>query len=338
MMTSRRRREGGQNLDSLLDTMANVVGILVVVLAFTQLHIGEAVRRIHTGEVESARRTDDALLRAGQDAHAEALRLAHDLADARAGAGEIRREVAALSRETDHLHNRDDHGLHDRAQVVAAIVREFHDADVEYAKLAALRARREQLEVRMREAEHVQARSVHQIRLPDPRPAPRDTQERVFFCRYGRIVLVDFDELYDQLNAGLRSAGASPHSSGFGAALWIDHFQRLDVGNAAFRWRLSDRAGVGVAARLAFRDPAIGDAREDLLDPDSAFQRALDAVAPGTHYLRFHVWSDSFASYLLAREVAEARGFSVGWRAYDRAAEHEGILQTNVPREATPID
>jgi hypothetical protein len=36
--------EGG--LDSLLDTMTNVVGILVIVLVVTQLGVGDAVRRI----------------------------------------------------------------------------------------------------------------------------------------------------------------------------------------------------------------------------------------------------------------------------------------------------
>ena len=42
-------RSPDQNLDSLLDTMSNVVGILVVLVAVTQLSIGDAVERI-TGE------------------------------------------------------------------------------------------------------------------------------------------------------------------------------------------------------------------------------------------------------------------------------------------------
>ena len=42
----RRRTEDEGSLDSLLDTMTNVVGILVIVLVVTQLGVGEAVKRI----------------------------------------------------------------------------------------------------------------------------------------------------------------------------------------------------------------------------------------------------------------------------------------------------
>jgi hypothetical protein len=42
-------RSEDQNLDSLLDTMANVVGILVVLVAVTQLSVGDAVERISHG-------------------------------------------------------------------------------------------------------------------------------------------------------------------------------------------------------------------------------------------------------------------------------------------------
>ena len=43
----RRRKSSSQgSLDSLLDTMTNVVGILVILLTVTQLGVGDAVQRI----------------------------------------------------------------------------------------------------------------------------------------------------------------------------------------------------------------------------------------------------------------------------------------------------
>ncbi len=45
-MGRRRRKDSGASLDSLLDTMTNVVGILVIVLIVTQLGVGDAVKRI----------------------------------------------------------------------------------------------------------------------------------------------------------------------------------------------------------------------------------------------------------------------------------------------------
>ena len=43
-MARRRRRDREGNYDSVLDTMTNVVGILVIVVAVTQMSVGDAVR------------------------------------------------------------------------------------------------------------------------------------------------------------------------------------------------------------------------------------------------------------------------------------------------------
>ena len=42
----RAKKQSGASLDSLLDTMTNVVGILVILLTVTQLGVSDAVRRI----------------------------------------------------------------------------------------------------------------------------------------------------------------------------------------------------------------------------------------------------------------------------------------------------
>ena len=42
----RAKKSSGASLDSLLDTMTNVVGILVILLTVTQLGVGDAVKRI----------------------------------------------------------------------------------------------------------------------------------------------------------------------------------------------------------------------------------------------------------------------------------------------------
>ena len=42
----RPKKTSGASLDSLLDTMTNVVGILIIMLIVTQLGVGQAVERI----------------------------------------------------------------------------------------------------------------------------------------------------------------------------------------------------------------------------------------------------------------------------------------------------
>ena len=53
-MKRQRRHTDSQNLDSLLDTMANVVGILVVLMAVTQMTVNDAMKRIRVWESEEA--------------------------------------------------------------------------------------------------------------------------------------------------------------------------------------------------------------------------------------------------------------------------------------------
>lgn len=45
-MAKRRGGDAGMNLDSLLDTLTNVVGVLVMVLMLTTLNVQSAVQRI----------------------------------------------------------------------------------------------------------------------------------------------------------------------------------------------------------------------------------------------------------------------------------------------------
>ena len=49
-----RARPRGENVDSLLDTMANVVGILIVLLAVTQMTVGDAMDRIRVFDSEES--------------------------------------------------------------------------------------------------------------------------------------------------------------------------------------------------------------------------------------------------------------------------------------------
>ena len=77
----RPRKSSGGSLDSLLDTMTNVVGILVILLTVTQLGVSDAVKRIGTGGgvkpevIEQARQQLEELLklRAALDARLRAL-------------------------------------------------------------------------------------------------------------------------------------------------------------------------------------------------------------------------------------------------------------------------
>jgi hypothetical protein len=71
----RRRDESIGSLDSLLDTMTNVVGILVILLVVTQLGVTSAVKRIRSSLPEVSEQQYDEMRRETEQALAEVTRL-----------------------------------------------------------------------------------------------------------------------------------------------------------------------------------------------------------------------------------------------------------------------
>ena len=79
-MSRPKERKGseGQSLDSLLDTMANVVGILVVLVAVMQLAVGDAVERIvEEGVLQSVTLPEVEAMEEEREAVAEAVSYTH---------------------------------------------------------------------------------------------------------------------------------------------------------------------------------------------------------------------------------------------------------------------
>ncbi len=292
-----RRKRGGDavSLDSLLDTMANVVGILVLLLVVVQVSVGGALERI-MGDVE---RPTAAQLEA---AEADWLLASDELEE---------REAEWQSLGAPALGDDDEEKL---ARARAKL------DEVELA-LAAAQGELTRVEVALDRAGDQPFESERVVRLPDPRPPPRGAEEINFFCRYERINHASLPRLFSALDSGWReSIGANswdqniPRSE-FGRV--IDFFRQRKVGDGPYRWMVRpDRRGARIEAVLQWDDPGAGLTAKDLRDEHSSFAIRLQSLRKDSHYLRFYVWGDSFEVYLAARRIAEDAGFAVGWRVF----------------------
>lgn len=330
--------------------MANVVGILVVVMAFTQIHVGEALRRIHTIEAENAALETAAALEAGRpidvrDAlHREHRRLVWSLRDLDPPTSTVERDIRQLESQISRLARLQAGSrasMESEAALAARLEKQAHQLASMEAELERSESARLQLRFELDEADGRRGDkpNLHRIRLPDPRPAPVGTQEYTFFARFDRVTPVDLDGLERKLNVAIRNSHQLPQGRGaFGSSVLVGYFRSNDIGDRRFRWRLSDRAGYGVSARLQWRREDIGETWNDLVSDRSRYREILRHISRRERFLLFHVWSDSYAPYLLAREIAEKIGFSVGWRVHDADAEFEGILAAQVPEDPIPID
>jgi hypothetical protein len=329
-----RRRTEIQNLDSLLDTMANVTGILVVLLAVTQISVGDAMKRLRVQldarpeltreSLERARaeaaqiREGLAPLQASADAWgAQRRQQREDLAALRARSDDARsdlRELRSAPTDPAELRRRIDAGAHEAERLSAAVAasrRELAALDAQLGGVPTASAGRE-------------------ARLPDPRPAPAGAHPLVWFCRYGHIQRVDFDRLGTLLFAALREA-TGRWDPGWQLSVSdririVHYFQQGDVGDHAFRWRMLDLGPGLFYAQLDWRSPAAGESADQLASPRAEFRRELARIDPARAYIRYLVWDDSFDVYLAARDVSNRAGFAAGWTPMDASASYRDNL------------
>lgn len=321
-MRRRRSATDSQSLDSLLDTMANVIGILVVILAVTQISVGEAMKRIRAfdaleAEQERQARIESALLQDELDSlQARWDELApEEMQVERAGLSDdlrrLRAEPAALQLASQ-----------DPADLARTLAREQAAAQRLEDRVATSSAQLASLRISLKKMPDVGTAKT--VRLPDPRPAPRGTVPAVFFARYGYVFWADLENLKARLIDELLR---NPRSSNF-----------PDIGTRALRWQPLPALRGRPGARLVWRQRANGDSAETVGEQNSAFRKALGQLHPKQHVVQFYVWPDSYDAYLRAREIAEGYGFHAGWEAYELDQESDWYQTDRAQRQAVPID
>ena len=312
MRTRRRNRGDSQNADSLLDTMANVVGILIVLMAVTQLTVNDAMKRIRVWESEEA--VD--LRESQEEARAQLASI---------GGIDLTRTLE-LARLREHI--RELTGLpskQETATVSADVARRRMQVRKLEASIAEKREQLANLQILLAEVEERAQEEGVALRLPDPRPAPLASRRVVLFSRYGRVFDPRFESLERELGDVVERAPRP----------LTRYFRAYDIGNELLRWQLVDDA-TGRVARLEWRHNEIGETLAELRSPKASFREQLAAYDPKSHFLLFYVWEDSFEVYLEARQLAEETGFAVGWQPLPNGRPLDFIQ--GGPVQPTPVD
>lgn len=310
-MRTQRGSAVGINLDSLLDTMTNVVGILIVLLVVVHVGASSAVRRVSVSPTQRAVSSAelDTQRKAAVRAHDDLERSRKDWTHAAAARPDLRK-VGDLQRRLDELNelgrlpNRipGDPDMTAVRNEIDSLKSHGKDAagkiDTARAELATTRNRKKPDPV--------------ELRVPVLRAAPKQLEPLHFVVRGGRILPFDMSKPFE---TALRKAlGRDPSKKPIDASELpkiVKYFDDHDVGNEYFRIRLEN---LTILLRIKFegRPAQLGETAEQLTLGDSVYSKAIGAAKPSTHYINYLVWSDSFATYLKARAISEAAGFCPG--------------------------
>ncbi|MBX3414063.1 MAG: hypothetical protein KF708_15355 [Pirellulales bacterium] len=324
----RRNSDSGDDvgLDSLLDTMFNVLGILVLVLILTQIGAREAAKRIAAKAnparlAESREKLEDTEARRRELAELLALDPAVELERVRAELAAHQEQLADLERQTRERVE----AKQEQDKNLAELTEREKQLRTEIEQVLAHKASLETLLAKTPAEPAGDTPDAEVVYLPNPRSAPEGAQPVLLLCRDERLYPLDVETLRQESLARAleivrsQSLDRDPQA-GIDAEKLIAAFNARKPNNDYFRVSLMAR---GPTPWLVF------ERRQDRGHPALAlrrrggnFQRGLSTLNPAKQFANFLVWPDSFEVYLAAREVVASAGLLAGWAPQTTSEEY----------------
>ncbi len=322
-------------MDSLLDTMTNVVGILVILLVVTQLGVSTAVKRIrsHLPEVEEA-----ALQECRRETEAMRERLAALETQWSAREASYKEDVNRLfllDKKVDRTLAQRHAELLQMLETLAARVDQAGRQELDLqAAVDKLKSEIDRVREELAALEKQEKPPEKVVRIPNPRPAPKDARGEWFVCREGRIDFVDVAGIAASVakrlemmktqfrhgESGLVRRSAKTPAGGqpfeYDRTKVESYFEKNRIVVDGHRVHVYGR-GHHPACWIALEfDMRRAEDEAALLRPWSKCRKALAAVGQRGNYARFIVYPDSFEIYLKAREIADEMRVPAGWQVH----------------------
>ena len=322
-------------LGSLLDTMTNVVGILVLVLIATQLGVKDAVDRISKSELVTPEALEEARETLKLTTQQRDI-LQTQLQDSRLTDGQtVQVKLQDLRRKRDAAQQnlQQEQGIVNQFAVkvdqekkkAASANKTIADslkAKEQYTQLSkeVTRALEEEAKLKALLSKTPVQRTppAKIVTLPDPRPAPKGVQPLYFLCSQNRVFPIADD---DVRTVARKRAEFIVKAKGLfgGPTVGVNKEQLLSEFSKVAHAVSTDFFKVelyaeGIYPRLRFtpRDKSGASLRE-IRTPRSRFHKILSGVDPRKYYALFVVLPDSYEVYLAARKVMNQKGVLAGW-------------------------
>jgi len=308
------------SLDSLLDTLTNVVGILVIVLVVTQLGITEAVKRVSKIEGPLADLTPEDMENAQQASEKAKNQLA-DLENQTEGLSEkLKADELAEKRQQYSIDEL-------REELKKARAGQLKPEDLR-KQIAERKAKAKNLEEQIAKADAELAKLKAQldrtpqpgaiaatiIRLPNPRMAPKGVKAVQYACRHGRVMPADTEELTKLAMKEIALLQRIQKKQVLDSKDVIAVFNRKKIGTTYFRLRVQILGGYPYL--LVEHNEKTGGTTQSLRQGQSLFRDRINRLNKNRQYVRYLVWGDSFDTYLAARTHSDRRGLLAGWEPF----------------------
>jgi len=323
-----RKKKSLGSLDSLLDTMTSVVGILLIMLIVIQLDVTNAVQRIISEQENIERGISDAQLAEMEQAK-QALRatqkdLQNQLVTAREQRVSGSAEAQRLNQEIKTLQTQVD----TRRSAAAAAEKKAAAARLLAAEAAKKKAEINKLKTEiavvmtdfndakntLRATPVPTALPAKVVKLPAPKAAPEGAKPIYVICREGLVAPVDQAGLIKAVKAAVEKSGLKPNDKNeYDGKKFESLFKARYVGDKDWRLKAVEAPNHRMRFHL-YKQPRTGENRRNIQSQVSRYRLLLTRLNKKEHYLVFLVWPDSYDTYLMARSISNHHGFAAGWR------------------------
>jgi hypothetical protein len=321
----KRKKEEGPSLDSLLDTMTTVVGIMIVILIVVQLGADSAVKEyVEREKAENSEKLEKDAMKPYLDQKEslvqEKQKLQESMAAKKKQDQKLVGEIAALEKTLTEARS----SMPESSKPTPVLQSEKKKTE---DKKKTIEVKLKKIKGLLAKAPKPSSESLSKdVNLPDPKPAPPKAKPFRFLCRGGKIYPIDDNRLIGHVTQELKKAGLKPNKAKeYDGKKVLAHFSKAKPGDPFFQ----AIPRIDANKRIIFDLRKKGSAGEDetaLTKGSSKYVAALNSITPRSHYLQFEVHADSFAAYLSARQIASKRNFPAGWKPVSRGPQTDSTL------------
>jgi hypothetical protein len=319
---------------ALMDTMTNVVGVLIIVLVMMAISLANAVKKVMSSippatpqQIEETHQSIESLKKKIEE-EKELLKDAPPPKDQLAKLQKLQQEAIESQKELDkkgvQIVN-----LDPMSKEVSKLQEELAADKLELTKEEA-----EILELKKKIAEipDVKPPADKIVRLPDSKPIPKNSQIQQFFVTGAGILYANTEEVRDAFLKELDSSRArdkiqrnqvrkvpnKPSTTVYSHTNMIDYFGTNSLQSDNFTYKVS-------LEKTRTRPALVATPKEMAIEPidraitfSSNYQRALRNIRnKPDSIIIFKVANDGFDNYLSARDLCDKSGILAGWDFYD---------------------
>ncbi len=337
-MRRKKRTIISDNQNSLMDTLTNVVGVLVIMLAIAQLSVGAAVRKLKNyvepvgiSEIATFTQSKVNLEKELIDEQKKWESISNNSPLYKSEVKNLRVKSSRVSTEIFNLRKR-----YARIQSLQENVKKNqNEITILTENKKSLNSKILELEKKLSEISRPEENAEpYQLPLPSPKPRPDRTQQFDVYCYKDKIHFIDVDinDLRKNILKIMRSKlNYIRPDQPLNCSEIVEYFNKNVIYKRHYQVKMAILNGELEAVLSPRPGLIIGESLEQILESNSDYQTRLRKLKVNKDFLHYYVDPESYGLYIQARDIARKMSINAGWSPVNSQGELYFKLDSRIP-------